>query len=212
MTKICTIAALLALGTLQQAPEKFTAKVAGNPAGVTGIVVGGQEYVPLSSFAALMGGTLTNGRDDKGAKEITVTIATPKATFDEDPDSSFVVDGDTSKWINVANSGEKIRIRDFIRNKDSWDIRGEMQVARQSLLAGGRIPRDQMTLSFYVVFRDKEGKTIGRQVIEVKEVSYDGGRYPITVNTMNSTSHLPETISIRFNSAIETGGELIPRF
>jgi len=205
MTKLWTIAGLLALGFTQQTPEKFTAKVAGNSAGVTGIIVGNQEYVPLGSFAALMGGTLTNSRNDKGEREIVVTVAPPKASFDEDPDSTFVVDEDTSKWIPVANSGEKIRMRDFIRDKDSWDVKGEIQVARQSVLAAGRVPRDEMYLEFYIVLRSKEGKTLGRQVVGIKGVSFDGGRYPITINTQNSSGHLPDSISVRFNSATEMG-------
>jgi len=171
-----------------------------------GIVVSGTEYVSLKDTADMFGGKLTTSRTDQGDKEVMLTLDAPKVGFNDDPDTVIPVDGDTATWQTLANSNGVVRVREFTRAKDAWDITGEMDVARQSLLAEGRVPRAPMVVNIYAVSRDADGKVIDRYVTHIKDVSFDGGRYEIKINTQNSTGHLPKTVGLRFNSAQEEGG------
>lgn len=201
MLKIWAVAAVIFFGGIQQT-EKFVVRVAGNPNPATGIVVGGKEYVSLTELAKLMGASLTNGGSD-GGREVVLVPSEPKSGFDEGPDTRIEVDADTPDWIVIGNSNGKLRVRDFTRSKDSWNLVGELDVARQSIMAQGRIPSGKMSLEFYLVMKDETGKTISRQTFSVQGVSFDGGRYPIVINLQNNTAKLPKSVTLRYNSASE---------
>ena len=205
MQKIWAIAAVMVLSVFQQS-DKFTFKVSGMQGSAHGIVVAGTEYVSLKETADLLEGKLTTARTDEGDKEVTMALGAPKAGFNDEPDTTIPVDGNTSAWQTLANSNGAIRLREFTRAKDSWNLVGEMEVARQSVFAEGRVPRGPMILNVYAVSRDSDDKAIDRYTAQVKDVSFDGGRYKITINTENPTGHLPATVGLRFNFALDTVG------
>lgn len=203
--KLFALASLLAGTALVQAPSTLSIRVAGSDAEVMGSVVGGKDMVPLVDLAKLMGAQLDVRKATPTDRIATLTLATPKPAFDDGADTVLPVDGDTSNWITISNSDGKLRVRDFVRAKESWVMQGELDVAKGGITIQGRPPRDTMSLTFYVVFKDATGKTLGRRNMEIKGVSYDGGRYPIAINLSrgDGSSALPATVGFRFNSAQE---------
>lgn len=195
-----------------QAPT-LVVKVAGSDKEVVAKVVDGKDMVPLADLAQALGVQLDVQKLTPTDRVATITMPAAKPVFEDNADTIIPVDGVTSTWLTVANSESKLRVRDFVRAKDKWDILGEIDVTKNSMLVQGRPPRDSMDLHFYVVFKDRDGKTLGRKNIVVKGVSPEGGRYPITVNLYRNdgSTVLPATVGLRFNAASEQsrgdGGE-----
>ncbi len=188
-----------------QAPT-LTIKVAGTESEVLGRVVDGKDMVPLADISQALGAQLEIQKRTPTDRVATITMPTPaKSVFQDNADTIIPVDGDTSVWLLVANSDSKIRVRDFVRPKDKWDMQGEIDIERNSIMVQGRPPRDNVVLNLYAVFKDKDGKTIGRKNIVVNDVSPEGGRYPITINLYRNdgSNVLPVTVGLRFNAAAD---------
>jgi len=178
-------------------------RVAGNAQRIAGRNIEGKAYVPLAELADALGAKLTVSRSGP-ASDIDILItpnANAKSVFDDTAEAVFEIDGDTSQWKVIPNSNNRMRIRDFVSTKESWTYRGELEVAPNSFLVEGRVPRSTATLSFYCVMKDKDGKTMDRKIVSVEGVSYEGGKYPFTLDARNITEKVPKTVGLRFNSA-----------
>jgi hypothetical protein len=205
MIKLFALVAAFAGLAVNQVPT-LTVRVAGGEKEVAGTIVAGKDMVSLSEVVKLLGGQLEIQKPTPTDRIALITLAPPKPPFDDSADTMISVDGDTSAWLPMANSDNKLRVRDFVRAKDSWNSIGEIDVAKGAIMIQGRPPRDTMTLSFYVVYKDAAGKTLGRRTMEVKNVSFDGGRYPIAINLSrgDNSSALPASVGLRFNAATES--------
>lgn len=188
-----------------QAPT-LSIKVSGSDKELVGKVVDGKDMVPLADIAQAMGAQIDIQKLTPTDRVATLTLPTTKSVFEDNVDTVIPVDGDTSTWLPVANSESKMRVRDFVRPKEKWDVQGEIDVLKNSIMVQGRPPRDTVNLTFYAVFKDKEGKTLGRKNIVVKDVAPEGGRYPITINLYRNdgSNVLPATVGLRFNAASDS--------
>jgi len=202
--KVLVLASLLGFTTLM-APEAVSIRLAGDTAPVAGIVVDGKDYVPVDQLAAKLGAKVQVDRTSTGQRQLIWSPGeAPLAKgFDDGPENMVTLFDDAKSWHTIDGSKGKMRVRDFVKGSDGWKLTGELEVAPESVLVDGRIPRGPATLQFYVVCRDREGKSVSRYLISVPKVSYEGGRYPITVNGYYGGSTLPATVSLRYNGAEE---------
>jgi hypothetical protein len=206
MIKLAALVVALAGLASNQVPT-LAVKIAGGGKEVLGTVVAGKDMVPLVDLAKLLGAQLDIKKTTPTDRVATLTLTPPKPPFDDENDTVIPVDGDTSTWQTVANSENHLRVRDFVRAKDSFNLVGELEVAKNSITVQGQAPRDTMTLNFYVIFKDAAGKTLGRKNMQVNGVSFEGGRYPISINTYREPDRtLPATVGLRFNAAAEERG------
>jgi hypothetical protein len=189
------------------APDAVLIKLAGDPVPIAGIVVDGKDYAPVDVLAERLGAKTMIDHDEAGKRLVIYTpgAATAKG-FDDGPDTKVPLKMDAPTWQAVTGSHGKIRVHDFIADKDPWTIVNEIEVAPDSILVDGRIPRGRVVLSFYITCQDKDGKTVSRMLVPVPNVSYAGGRYPISVAGYYGGPSLPATVSFRYNSAEEMGG------
>lgn len=201
------------LGFAASQGPTLSIKVSGSDKELVGKVVDGKDMVPLADLAQAMGAQVDIQKLTPTDRVATLTLPMTKSVFEDNVDTLIPVDGDSSVWLTVANSESKMRVRDFVRAKEKWDMQGEIDILKNSILVQGRPPRDSVNLNFYAVFKDKEGKTLARKNITVKDVAPEGGRYPITINLYRNdgSNVLPATVGLRFNAASDTlrgeGGE-----
>lgn len=198
---------LVSVGALapSQVAQTLTVRVSGSETKISGAVVGGRDMVALSDVATLLGAQIDIAKMTPTDRIATLTLAPEKTGFDDGKDTVVTVDSNTAEWIPVAGSNGKMRIRDFVRGKDSWVTTGELEVAKNSILIQGRPPRDLVMLGFYVVLKDAANNTMGRKSIFIKDVSPEGGRYPISIalDRGDGNTNLPAWVGIRFNGATE---------
>ncbi|MBC8066243.1 MAG: hypothetical protein H7Y17_15535 [Chlorobia bacterium] len=205
MLRSLFVASFVAL-SLSVEEEAFTLRMTGSAKRITGKVLAGKDYVALQDLASIMGAKVTVERNSANQRDLLlVSGADSKGGFDDAGEANFEIEADTSAWKVIPNTSGKMRVRDFTTTKESWNHVGELEVAPSSFLVEGRIPRGQSILSFYCVFKDAEGKTMDRRITHVTGVSFEGGKYPFTINAGNQTGKLPKTIGLRFNSAYEPG-------
>lgn len=201
MLKPVLLIASLASATFL-AQDTVTVRVSGGSRPIPGYIVNGKTMVDVEDISQVLGAKVSNSKDATGKREVIWTNPSNNAkTFDDSPDTQIIVDGDNSTWQSVANSKASIRIRDF--TFDNYSANGEMDILPQSIMVEGREPRERLELTFYVIFKDAEQKTLGRRLVKVDSISFDGGRYPISFSWYQVSNQKPRTILVRFNSARE---------
>ncbi len=205
MIKLLMLASLVGIGTLS-APESVSIRLAGESAAIRGVVVDGKDYAPVEELAGKLGAKTAVDHLPSGGRQIILTpgVAAAKG-FDESAETAISLADDTKTWHTIDGSHGHLRVRDFVKGSgsDAWKLTGELEVAPESILLDGRIPRGRVNLQFYVTCRNGDGKTVSRYMQNVQNVAYDGGRYPITVNGYYGANILPATITLRFNAADE---------
>ncbi len=197
---------LAVLGIAPPATETCIVRLTGDSQTIAGIVVDGKDYAPVQAIAEKLGAKAVTDVQNGQRQVMLLPGAKPLKTFDDSPDTSISTTNGTLPWQIVAGSHGSIRVRDFIRGKDSWDLLSEIEVAPESLYVGGHIPRDDLHLSLYCTGLDKDGKTVLRTIVGVDNVSFEGGRYMFKLNGYYGGQSLPTTILMRFNSTSENSG------